>query len=350
MAFKPDYLFDGQPPTGETWDVAPGVKWLRMPLPFALDHINLWMLEDADGWTIVDTGFNAEETKDAWESVFEKTLAGRPVTRVIVTHFHPDHIGLAGWLTEKFDVPLWMPYGEWTTGRMTAAETPDRLMGAFHRFYAAAGFDGERLAEVDNRVGRYARGISQIPASIRRIQAGDDINIGGCAWRVIEGNGHSPEHACLYCADLGLLISGDQILPKISPNVSVWPSEPDADPLARFLASLDRFRHLPGDTLVLPSHNWPFRGLLERLDDLAAHHAKRLDEAEDACKNAAGATGVEIMPRLFKRELDSHQMFFAIGESLAHVHHLMTQGRVRRETDAHGVHRFYSMAEAAAAD
>lgn len=343
MAFQPDYAFDGEPPIGETWEVAPGVRWLRMPLPFKLDHINLWMLEDGDGWTIVDTGINTEETRDAWERVFVNTLDGKPVKRVIVTHFHPDHVGLAGWLTTKFNVPLWMPYTEWSTGRMLSFETGQTAGDVFHTFYKAAGFTGERLAQVDRRVGRYGGNISPIPAAIRRIGHGDDIAIGGHSWRVIEGNGHSPEHACLYCPDLGVLISGDQILPKISPNVSVWPQEPEGDPLARFLSSLERFRGLPADTLVLPSHNWPFRGLLERLDDLADHHVERLDEAQAACADrdaVGGATAVDVLEHLFKRELDTHQMFFAIGESLAHLHHLMTQGRVRRETDALGVYRF----------
>ncbi len=344
--FVPEYVFDGEPPAGEAWDVVPGVKWLRMPLPFKLNHINLWMLEDGDGWTLVDTGIDTEETRQAWESVFAKTLDGKPVKRLIVTHYHPDHIGLAGWLVEKFNIPLWMPYTEWTTGRMQAAETLESARGAFHDFYKAAGFEGERLAQVDARVGRYGSRISPIPASIRRIRQADEIEIGGHIWRVIEGNGHSPEHACLYCADMGLLVSGDQILPKISPNVSVWPAEPDADPLAEFLASLERFRPLPSTTLVLPSHNWPFLGLLERLNDLRDHHMERLDAAEAACAGPDGATGVAVLEALFRRELDSHQMFFAIGESLAHLHHLVTLGRVRRETDARGVHRFFATARA----
>lgn len=347
MTFQPDYAFDGEPPLGETWEVAPGVRWLRMPLPFKLDHINLWMLEDGDGWTLVDTGINTEETRDAWDRVFENTLGGRPVKRVIVTHFHPDHVGLAGWLTDRFKVPLWMPYTEWATGRMLSFETGQTAGPVSHAFYKAAGFTGDRLAQVERRVGRYGGNISPIPAAIRRIAHGDEFTVGDHSWRVIEGNGHSPEHACLYCADLGVLISGDQILPKISPNVSVWPQEPEADPLARFLNSLERFKGLPADTLVLPSHNWPFRGLLDRLDDLAAHHVERLDAAQAACAardDVGGATAVDVLEHLFKREMDTHQMFFAIGESLAHLHHLMTQGRVRRFIDAAGVYRYQAAA------
>ena len=345
MSFKPEYTFDGEPPLGETWEVAPGVRWLRMPLPFKLNHINLWLLRDGDGWTIVDTGINTEETRGAWDRVFAGRLDGLPVRRVIVTHFHPDHVGLAGWLCERFQAPLWMPYTEWTTGRMLSVETGQTAGPVFHAFYKAAGFTGDRLAQVDRRVGRYGGNIAPIPAAVRRISHGEEFDIGGNAWRVIEGNGHSPEHACLYCPALGVLISGDQILPKISPNVSVWPQEPEADPLARFLESLKRFKGLPADTLVLPSHNWPFRGLPGRLDDLAAHHADRLDEAQAACagKGVAGATAVEVLEALFKREMDTHQMFFAIGESLAHLHHLMTLGRARRETGADGVWRYHAI-------
>jgi glyoxylase-like metal-dependent hydrolase (beta-lactamase superfamily II) len=347
VAFQPDYVFDGEPPIGDTWEVASGVRWLRMPLPFKLDHINLWMLEDGDGWTLVDTGINTDETRAAWDRVFERTLGGKPVKRIIVTHFHPDHVGLAGWLAARFRVPLWMPYAEWTTGRMLSFETGQTAGPVFHAFYKAAGFTGDRLAQVDRRVGRYGGNITAIPASIERIAHGDDIKIGDHVWRVIEGNGHSPEHACLHCPALGVLISGDQILPKISPNVSVWPQEPEADPLARFLHSLGRFRGLPADTLVLPSHNWPFRGLLARLDDLAQHHEDRLDDAQAACvarDNVGGATGVDVLNHLFKRELDTHQMFFALGESLAHLHHLMTLGRVSRFIDANGVYRYQAAA------
>ena len=350
LAFKPDYAFDGEPPIGETWEVAPGVYWLRMPLPFKLDHINLWMLEDGDGWTLVDTGINTDETRAAWDRVFNGRLGGKPVKRVIVTHFHPDHVGLAGWLCDRFDVPLWMPYSEWATGRMLSRDTVEIAGPIFHAFYKAAGFSEDHLSIIDQRVGRYGNNISPIPAAVRRIAHGEEVEIGGRAWRVIEGNGHSPEHACLFCADLKVLISGDQILPKISPNVSVWPQEPHADPLGIFLESLKRFTDLPADTLVLPSHNWPFRGLLERLDDLASHHVERLDESVAACvahEAEGGATGADVLGHLFKRELDTHQMFFALGESVAHLHHLMTLGRVRREIDADGVYRFRSTAGAA---
>jgi len=336
--YKPDYAFEGQPATGETMAVAPGVAWLRMPLPFKLDHINLWLLDDGDGWTLVDTGIDSDDVRDAWQQIEQLRFADKPPKRLIVTHFHPDHVGLAGWLAERFDIPLWMPLGEWTQGRMHSLDTAETIGDSYRRFYKSAGFDETMLDAVEKRMGRYGQSISPIPAHFHRISHGDNIQVGDYHWRVIVGTGHAPEHACLYCEQLGVLISGDQVLPRISPNVSVWPQEPDANPLQQFLASLDNFRDLPEDSLVLPSHDWPFRGLHGRLDDLAGHHRDRLDETEGLC--AEPATGVEVLRGLFKRELDNHQLFFAIGESLAHLHHLASEGRVERRVDGEGVYRF----------
>jgi len=320
------YVFEGQPEPGETREVAQGVHWLRMPLPFKLDHINLWLLADGDGWTIVDTGINRAETRDAWKKVFTTHLGERPLKRVIVTHFHPDHMGLAGWLTERFNVPLWAPLAEWAFGRMVSLDAGDESRQQFRRFYQDAGFDDAMLILVEERFGGYARRVSPLLAKLRRIRDGEVFEVDGRGWRVIVGTGHSPEHACLYCEDLGVLISGDQILPRISPNISVWPQEPEANPLRLYLDSLPRYRALPDDTLVLPSHDWPFTGLHARLEALAHHHDDRLDETLAAC--AEPVTAVGVLKRLFTRELDSHQLFFAAGESLAHLHFLAGQGRI----------------------
>ncbi|MBC8339438.1 MAG: MBL fold metallo-hydrolase [Rhodospirillales bacterium] len=341
--YTPDYTHLAAPAPGETIEVAAGVHWLCMPLPFKLDHINLWLLEDrdedGDGWTIVDTGINRDEVRKAWETVFAALVSdAKPVKRVIVTHFHPDHFGLAGWLTRKFGVALWMPREEWTQGRMLSLETGETSRGAFSRFYKAAGFDEDMMDAARARSGRYAKSVSVAPGSFRRISDGTEISIGGRVWRTIVGTGHSPEHACLYCADLDVLISGDQVLPKISPNVSVWPQEPEADPLALFLGSLDKLRGLGPDTLVLPSHNFPFRGLDARIDDLQLHHDERLEETLEFCSEPLN--GVQVLRQLFQRELDTHQLFFAIGETLAHLHHLIGQGKIRRRKNADGVHLF----------
>lgn len=319
-------------------EVAPGVHWLRMPLPFQLDHINLWALEDGDGWTLVDTGINRNEVRAAWEELFEGPLKGGPVKRVIVTHFHPDHMGLAGWLCEKFAVKMWMTGTEWATASKLYDDSGPEHAARARGFYHAAGFGAALMAEVDKRQNPYPKRISPVPQSFHKIADGDVIDIGGHGWRVIVGTGHSPEHACLYRTGTRVLISGDQILPKITPNVSVWPQFPEMNPLGLYLESLDKFRGLDPDTLVLPSHNWPFRGLHERLDQLAHHHDERLDEVIAACAEPLSAT--RVLEHLFRRELDSHQLFFAIGESLAHLHYLIGQGRIVKETGADGVDLF----------
>lgn len=338
-----NYAYDAAPALGDTIEVAPGVHWLRMPLPFKLDHINLWLLEDnaedGDGWTIVDTGINRDEVRDAWETVFAGHFSdAKPLKRVMVTHFHPDHFGLAGWLTRRFGVPLWMPREEWAQARMLSLETGETSRDAFLRFYHAAGFDKEMMAVAKGRSGRYAKLVSRAPASFIRITDGAEIVINGRTWRSIVGTGHSPEHACLYSAELDVLISGDQVLPKITPNISVWPQEPEADPLALFLGSLDKLRGLGPDTLVLPSHKLPFHGLDGRIDELQGHHAERLGETLNICSEPVN--GVEVLRQLFQRELDTHQLFFAIGEALAHLHYLMGQEKIRRRQDDNGVHEF----------
>jgi len=327
------------PETGDVLEVAPGILWLRMPLPFALNHINLWVLEDGDGWTLVDTGINRDDTKAAWEALFAGPLAGRPVKRLIVTHFHPDHMGLAGWLTEKFGIEMWTTETEWRTASTLFDDAHrDELVHQARQFYQAAGFDATLMAEVEARGNPYPKRVSSIPKTYRKIAGGETIDIGGRGWRVMIGTGHSPEHACLYCADAGVLISGDQILPKITPNVSVWPQFPEQDPLALFLASLKTFLPLPEATLTLPSHNWPFLGLRERLNMMAHHHDERLDDVVRACTEPLN--GFDVLKHLFKRDLDSHQLFFAIGESLAHLHYLMGQGRISRERGGDGVDLF----------
>jgi glyoxylase-like metal-dependent hydrolase (beta-lactamase superfamily II) len=319
--------------------VAPGIHWLRMPLPFVLDHINLWLLADGDGWTIVDTGFGrGEETKLLWQRVLNATLDGKTVKRVLVTHFHPDHIGLAGWLCERFGVELWISQAEFLTaqlvrGGLAAGDIEKRV-----EHYRRNGLAGAELEGFRNRSNYYREAVAPLPASYRRIAAGEEIEIDGASWRAILGEGHAPEHICLYGRKLGVLISGDQVLPKITTNVSVWPDQPDADPLRLYLSTLGNFRPLPADTLVLPSHGLPFYGLHARLDFLAEHHAERLDAAAAAC--AEPKTAAEIIPVLFRRKLDQHQLGFAMGESLAHLHYLVGEQRLVRNLGADGIYRF----------
>ncbi|MGH7098037.1 MAG: MBL fold metallo-hydrolase [Stellaceae bacterium] len=326
------------PAPGETLAIAPGVRWVRMPLPFALDHINLWLIEDGAGWTLVDSGYAMASVKALWQRIIAGSLGGRPIRRILVTHYHPDHVGLAGWLAERFAAPLWMTEKEWLHARVMSGDNEDFAI-ARRAFARRAGFDAAASAVFAERHGSYRRGVPTVPASYHRIADGARVEIGGRGWQVVIGEGHAPEHACLYCAESGVLIAGDQVLPKISPNISVAPHEPEGDPLARYLASLTRLRAaVPDEVLVLPSHNLPFRGLHRRIAELAAHHAARCAEILAACAQPQSAR--ELVPLLFRRPLDPHQMGFALGEALAHLHYLAAQGELARETGADGIDRF----------
>jgi glyoxylase-like metal-dependent hydrolase (beta-lactamase superfamily II) len=319
--------------------LAPGLLGIRFALPFALDHVNVWLLEDGEGRAVIDAGLGDERTRTRWRELLSGgPLADRPVTRLLATHFHPDHLGLAGWLCAETGAELLASHTEWLNGRLLALDTSAGFVDAGRAFDRRAGLDEEVIAERAARGNLYRRRVSEPPARFRRLRPGDRLGIGGREWGVLVGQGHAPEMVCLFSPELNVLIAADQILPKISPVVGVWPAEPEANPLADFLATLERFRALPDDCLVLPSHGRPFRGLHVRIDQLIAHHAERLEATLAAC--ARPATIVEVVPHLFHRELDTHQLQFALGESLAHLNYLAAEGRLRRSLDADGRLRF----------
>jgi glyoxylase-like metal-dependent hydrolase (beta-lactamase superfamily II) len=334
------YPFEKRPEPGEALEVADGVFWIRMPIPIAgLDFINLWLLRDGEGWTIVDSGYGSDEIRGLWDGIFDRYLDGRPVTRLICTHFHPDHLGLAGWIAGRWDLDLWMTLGEWTFGRMLYLDARSDLPADVEAFYRRIGFDDEALAAFRARgFNQFQKSVTEIPRSFRRIVDGEDFCIGDYSWRVMVGRGHSPEHACLYCQELGLLISGDQVLPRISPHIGVYPGEPDANPLQFYLDSLDIFRPLPEDTLVLPAHNDAFLGLHHRVDSLSHHHDKRLDALLEAC--ATPQKAMDVLPVLFRRKLEGSHVVLAVSESLAHLHYLMGKGVVTRYLGEDGIYRY----------
>lgn len=346
-------LGDTLPEPGQTMEVAPGVRWVRMALPFALDHINLWLLRDRldgrEGWTVVDCCISRDEAKAQWEQIFASTFEGLPLLRVIVTHMHPDHIGLADWLCARWSTPefpcrLWMSATDYNLARIGSSGSNGFGGDSSALFFSSHGLrDPLSMEKIRERASYYPTLVPAVPRQFRRLMEGDVVDIGGRGWRCISGHGHAPEHIALYCADLNLLIGGDMMLPRISTNVSVFDMEPEADALKLFLQSIDKFKALPADTLTLPSHGKPFTGLHRRIKQLHEHHRDRLAEVMEACA-LKPCSAADVLPILFKRKLDLHQTTFAMGEAVAHLHALWFEGKLRRERDAEGVYRFHAPA------
>lgn len=330
------YPFAQPPRSGEAVEVAAGVLWMRLAMPMALDHINVYAVRDGGEWAIVDTGLNLPGTRAEWEALLAGPLHGGRVSRVICTHMHPDHIGLAGWLCERFQAPLAMTRLEYVTARMLLADTGRPAPESGADFYRAAGWDEDQLEGYRRDFGQFGRAVAAMPAGYVRIREGERLAIGGADWRVVVGEGHSPEHACLWREADGVVLGGDQILPKISSNVSVWPTEPDADPLGDWLASLERMKAVfPDEVLVLPSHGEPFLGVQARLDALLRGHRtalRRLERALTVPKRA-----VDVFPALFARPVGDGVRGMATGEAVAHLNYLLRQGRAARVRDADGV-------------
>ncbi len=327
------------PEVGDTIEVAPGVHWVRMPLPFSLQWINLWLIDDGPkGWTIVDTGIPGSDTKDAWRKIFADKLDGRPVWRVIVTHMHPDHIGCAGWLSRKWpDSELWISRLEYITCRMLVADTGREAPKAGTGFYHRAGWTEAQIETYKSRFGGFGRGVSQMPDAYFRLEDGMSFEMAGQTWQVVTGNGHSPEHSCLYCAELNVLISGDQLLPRISSNVSVFPTEPAADPLKDWLDSCEKLKAaIDPEVLVLPAHNEPFTGAHERLDHLIRGHEVALKRLLQTLGQAPRRV-VDIFPAIFGRKIGDDVLSMATGEAIAHLNCLIVRGQAAFELDAEGV-------------
>ena len=333
------YEYDFTPDIGSSIEILPGLRWLRLPLPFLLGHINVWLLKDKKGWVIVDTGIGSSDTRDVWSKVFLNDLDNEPATRVVVTHLHPDHVGCAGWLCERFGVQLSMSQNEYLLCRVLVADTEKPVPEEGRQFYRAAGFSEEQLVLYERIFGSFGKMVTPLPQSYRRLQHGSAITIGNHRWQVIVGRGHSPEHVCLFCSELNVLISGDQILPTISSNVSVFPTEPDANPLDDWLKTLKRLQaELPEDVLVLPAHGKPFRGAGLRLNALIKEHQDGLDALRAICIEPKRA--VDVFPALFKGKITDKNYIMATGEALAHIHYLQNRGELRVDRMEDGV-RWY---------
>jgi glyoxylase-like metal-dependent hydrolase (beta-lactamase superfamily II) len=318
------------PGKGEVIRIADSVGWARIPMPGSLGHINTWLLDDDDGVAPVDTGLMLTDCSDAWKALFTGDLAGRAVTRVVCTHLHPDHIGLAGWLAKRFDVPILMTRGEWLTARVMIADVRDEQPDEVTQTQRAAGWSEEEIERARALGwGRMARMVFRLPFGFQRLEDGQRLRFGAHEWRVVVGSGHSPEHACLLNEHDGILISGDQVLPRISSNVSLHSDEPTGDPLGEWLASIDRLMTLPGDLLVCPAHGDPFRGLHVRLAALRDEHHARLDGLVEALAEPRRA--IDCFPLLFRRTIGDDHRGLATGETLAHLRHLEVTGRVARD-------------------
>lgn len=326
------FPFPTPPALGETIEVAPGILWVRLALPFRLDHVNIYLVEDGLGYAVIDTGIGDEATQAVWKTLQAGPLRSRPLTRIVVTHFHPDHVGMAGWLCERHGAPLLMSQTEYLTGLAIHLD-PESLDGEPYRsFYLGHGLDAEATAQLLTLGHRYLRMVTGLPRTFRRLIAGEVLRLGARSFEVLSGGGHSPEQVMLYCAADKLLLCADQVLARISPNISVQAMDPEGDPLGIFLRSLAELRRaLPADVLVLPGHNLPFVGLHPRVEELAAHHEARCAAILDACR-AKGCSAADLVPVVFHRPIDDpHQMGFAFGEALAHANLLRRQGRLRFE-------------------
>jgi glyoxylase-like metal-dependent hydrolase (beta-lactamase superfamily II) len=328
------------PAPGSITDIAPGIRWLRLPLPYRLDHVNIYLIENEGGWTALDTGLGDDACKEAWQAALAGPLKGQGLKSLIVSHFHPDHVGLAGWLCQRYGLELTMPRPEYLHSLVLQCAPANYGEEVFRPFYQRHGLSAEATEIVLSRGHEYLKRTTGVPASYHRIKHGDTLAVGARSFQVLTGGGHALEQAMLYRPEERLFLAADQVIARISPNVSVHPMEPNLDALGIYLTSLKAIRaSVAPDVLVLPGHGLPFHGLHDRVEELLTHHALRCGEIAVGCQDAPLSVA-EIVPVLFTRPLDAHQTGFAFGEVLAHVNHMLGRGELRLETDTGGVDRY----------
>src|SRR5262245_1686563 len=340
------FPFADYPAPGTATEVADGIFWVSTPVPFVgLKQVNLWLVRDGDGWTMIDCGYGRAGVREHIESVWESVLGGRPITRLIVTHFHPDHAGNSGWIAARWGLRPLMSQAEWMTANLARQDRATDAIEPRARFYRLHGLSEPRVTQFTSEVLPYKDGV-ELPPNFRRLRRGDVVMIDGAAWQVIIGEGHSPEHVSLYCAERRILIAGDMILPSITTNVSTWQTEPEFDAVGAFLQTCKTFLEtLDPATLILPSHRKPFVNVQQRLRELSVHHAARLNLM--LANVGDDTTAGDMIDVMFSAGLDGHQLGFAMGEAIAHLNHLVTLGHLQMvETKSSARYRRISAADA----
>ncbi len=318
------------PASGTAKEVGDGVLWLRFPLPFPLDHVNVYAVHDPDGWTVFDTGIDSRLTREIWSDVLSGPLKGKPVRRVVMTHHHPDHVGLVGWFKSEFGSEIWSTRVAWLTARMLTLDVEPSHTRESLEFLRRGGTP-ETIMEARTRSApfNFADYVHPIPVGFRRIVDGEVVQLGGRRWTVRIGGGHAPEHATFWCKEAGLILGGDQFLADISPNIGVYPTEPEADPLSDWLTSCTRFHEFADNSaLVLSGHKVPYRGLSVRLDQLIDNHRSALTRLRVAA--VSPKTAAECMEVLFKRQIKESEFGLALVEAIAHFNYLYRRGEVER--------------------
>jgi len=339
-----DHPWEAPPAPGSVTDVAPGILWARLPLPMRLDHVNIYILDEGDHWTVIDTGLDWAKSRAAWQVLLAGPLKAKPVGRVILTHHHPDHIGLAGWFAES-GAEIWATRVAWLFGRMLTLDHHERPTPQHLEFRRRAGMPEDMLAAyAAERPFNFSTCVAPIPLGFRAIDEGERLTMAGRNWTLRLGHGHAPHHATFWSEDdagdgfgVAIVLAGDQVIPGISSNISVYPTEPEADPLGDWLESCARLRgHARPEHLVLPGHKLPFCGLAFRLTQLIENHEHALNRIE-ALLAAGPVTAAACFPAVFKRPIGASEYGLALGEAVAHVNHLVRTGRARREPGPGGV-------------
>jgi len=332
------YQFEKVPEDIDIIEISSGILWARIPLPWSLDHINVYLLDEGDGWTVIDTGAQGKRGRATWRRLEKHVLGGKPILNVVATHMHPDHLGLAGWLVKRHDAAFYCTLIEYLMANSlwlgAKATMPENEIEYLFKMGVSRQFEDQLRSAGYNR---FKKGVHKLPSVLNRMEDGAIFEFGKRRWQVVIGRGHSPEHACLLCLDEPLLISGDQILPDITSNVSVFAREPKANPLAYWISSLNRMKQIPGDPIVLPSHGKVFKGLDNRLNTLIEGHISKLSKLHEHCKTPC--TAVQTFPALFRRKITGMDFFLALGEATANLNLLESFDLLERDFDGE-VYRF----------